>query len=190
MVARSLVLVCVVLVCAASAGADLQFTPKIIDYELDGMKFRKLAFSDGRNKEITYAPPAGWDYSGSSARFTLHPAKKAQAQGTISKITLNQPAVFDEETTKKLTEEVLTSVPEGSTNGAVISQEKNPLIIDGKETFIVTVSYTFYGENYERSMLFLNRGYEQIRFQLVSRAADFKDLQRAFLGSHCSWQNL
>jgi hypothetical protein len=45
-------------------------------------------------------------------------------------------------------------------------------------------------ENYQRSMMFLNRGNEQVRFQFVSRAADFKDLQAAFQGSHFTWRNL
>ena len=78
----------------------------------------------------------------------------------------------------------------GSTNVTLVSQEMNPVKIGGKETFLVIVSYIFYGEQYERSMMFMNRGSEQIRFQLASRAADFKDLQRAFLASHFTWYNL
>ena len=190
MVTRSIAFVIIALSCLTAAGADLQFTPKESAYELEGIKFKQLVFSDGTNKAITYAAPPGWEYSGSTTKLTLHPSKKPQAQGIFSKVNLNQPAVFDAVTTKKLTEEALTSVPQGSTNVAVISQEKNPLFINRKETFLVTISYRFYGERYERSMMFLNRGNEQIRFQLVSRASDFKDLQRAFLGSHCSWQNL
>ncbi len=62
--------------------------------------------------------------------------------------------------------------------------------IGGKETFLVLVSYVSYGTQYERSMMFMNRGNEQIIFQFVSRASDFKDLQRAFLASQFTWQNL
>ena len=187
---RSLILTCVALACAASARADLQFVPKVVEYELDGMKFKQLAFSDGTNKEMTYMPPTGWEYSGSATKFTLYPSKRPQARGTIFKVSLSQPAAFDEETIKKLIQEALASVPQGSTNVIVVSQERNPLFVDGKETFLVTISYSFNSENYECSMMFLNRGNEQVRFQFVSRAADFKDLQRAFLGSQCTWQNL
>ena len=98
--------------------------------------------------------------------------------------------MFDEKSRKKLTEEALGGVPSGSTNVTLVSQEMNPVKIGGKETFLVIVSYVFYGEQYARSMMFLNRGSEQIRFQLASRAADFEDLQRAFLASHFSWNNL
>jgi hypothetical protein len=81
-------------------------------------------------------------------------------------------------------------VPNGSTGVNMVSQEKNPVKIGGKETFLVIISYIFYGERYERSLMFMNRGAEQIRFQFVSRAVDFQDLQRAFLASQFTWQNL
>ena len=136
------------------------------------------------------APPRGWGYSGSTTQLILSPSGKSEAQAKITKVALSQPASFDEETVKKLVQEVIASVPEGSTDVQLVSQEKNPLIIERKETFLVVLSYNFYGGAYSRSILFLNRGNEQIRFQLTSTQADFKELQKAFLGSQYSWQNL
>jgi hypothetical protein len=46
------------------------------------------------------------------------------------------------------------------------------------------------GQPQTRSVMFLNRKKEQIRFQLTCRRSDFKELQKAFQGSHYSWQNL
>jgi hypothetical protein len=175
---------------AASVRADLLLSPKISESWVDGAQLKLLVFSDGSGKDVTYSPPAGWEYSGNSARFTLHPPNKPQAEGTILRVSLYQPAVFDDETMKKLAAEVLASVPGGSTNVTLVSREKNPLLIAQKETFLVIVSYTLGGENYQRSMMFLNRGNEQVRFQFVSRAADFKTLQTAFQRSHLTWQNL
>jgi hypothetical protein len=176
----------------ASARADLQLTPTLRETTLDGAKIKFLVFSDSDDsgKDITYGPPNGWEYSGSTSKFTLRPPGKAQAEGTITRISLDQPAVFDDATMKKLTAEALASVPEGSTNVTLVSQQKNPLLIGRKETFLVIVSYTLYGDNYQRSMMFLNRGKEQVRFRFVSRAVDFKDLQAAFQGSHFTWRNL
>lgn len=190
MVTRSLIITVFSVLLALSSRADIEFTPRESEYDMDGMKLKQIAFSDGSGKEITYQQPPGWNYSGNGAKLTMHPANKAQAEGTITTVTLPQPGVFDEETTKKLTEEALASVPKDSTSVTLVSQEKNPVLIARKETFLVTVSYTAYGENYERSLMFLNRGNEQLRFQFVSRAADFKDLQRAFLASQFTWQNL
>lgn len=174
----------------ASARADLLLSPRVFESWVDGAKIKFLVFSDGSGKDVTYSPPTGWEYSGSGAKLTLYPPGKPQAQGTVSTIRLNQAAVFDAETMKKLAAEALASVPEGGTAVALVLQEKNPLFIAGKETFLVIVSYTFYGENYQRSMMFLNRGNEQVRFQFVSRAVDFKNLQAAFQGSQLSWRNL
>jgi hypothetical protein len=187
---RTIALPLLLLLFAISASADLQFTPKVVEYELDNITFKQLAFSDGTGKEVTYQQPDGWDYSGSAAKLTLHPPKAAQAEGTITTVTLSQPGVFDGATPAKLAEEVLASAPKGSTNVTLVSQEKNPLLIGRKETLLIIISYTFYGQNYERSVMFLNRGNEQVRFQFVSRAADFKDLQRAFLASQFTWKNL
>jgi hypothetical protein len=175
---------------AAPVRADLQLSPKPSESWVDGAKIKFLVFSDGSGKDVTYGPPTGWEYSGSSGMLKLHPPKKPQAEGTIARIALSHPGVFDDETMNALAAEVLASVPEGSTNVMLVSQEKNPLLIAGKETFLVIVSYVFYGETYQRSMMFLNRGNEQVRFQLVSHAVDFKDLQAAFQRSQSTWHNL
>jgi hypothetical protein len=187
---RSLTLVVAGAFCIVSAQAELQLTPKVSRYESDGVKIEFLAFSDGGGKEVTYSPPRGWDYSGGATKFTLRPPGKPQAEGAIVRISLDHPAVFDDETIKKLAAEVLASAPGGSTNVTLVSQEKNPFLIAQKETFLVIISYDFYGQSYQRSMMFLNRGNEQMRFQFVSRTADFKNLQMAFQASHYTWRNL
>ena len=173
----------------ASAHAELQLTPKISEYELDGITLRQLAFSDD-GKTVTYQSPRGWDYFGSAAQLTLRPPAKAQAEATITRIPLSQPGSFDDESLKKLVSEAVARMPKGSENIAVVSQQKNPLMIQRKETFLITLSYRFYGQDYGRSILFLNRGNEQIRCQLTCREADFKELHRVFLASQYSWQNL
>ena len=190
MVSRSLTLAFLGLILVVSVRADLNLSPKLVGFDGDGAKFHRLVFSDGSGKEITYQQPDGWQYSGDASKLTLYPQNKTQATGTITKVVLGQPGAFDEESRKRLTEETLLGVPGGSTNVTLVSQEMNPVKIGGKEAFLVIVSYTFYGEEYERSVMFMNRGSEQIHFQFASRAADFKDLQRAFLASHFTWYNL
>src|SRR5207249_4570218 len=86
-------------------------------------------------KANVYSPPRGWDYSGHAAQLTLQPTGKDQAEARISKVTLSQPASFDQETVRKLVQEVMASVPNGTTHIQLVSQEKNPLMIERKETF-------------------------------------------------------
>ena len=184
-----LLLLGTLLAVTVSARAQLQLTPTLREFEGDGGKYKLLAFPDG-DKTVTYRAPRGWDYSGSVTQLTLHPPNKPQAEAVITRLPLPQPGTFDDETVKKLVDAVVALVPNGSEHVMVISQEKNPLVIDRKETFLLIVGYTFYGQSYRRSILFLNRGPEQIRFQLTCREVDFANLQKAFLGSQFSWQNL
>lgn len=190
MVTRPLIITVFSVLLALDARADIAFTPTESEYRVEGMTLKQLAFSDDGGKTITYQQPPGWKYSGNTNSLTLQPPNTVDAEGTITKTMLPQPGIFDEETMKKLTEEALASVPKPSSNVTLVSQENSPVRIGGKDTFLVIVSYTFNKENYERSTMFLNRGNEQVRFQFVSRAAEFNELQRAFLGSQFTWQNL
>jgi len=173
----------------ASAHAELLLTPKVAEYKADGATLKHLEFSD-EGRTVTYQAPPGWEHSGNSTQLTLRPPNKAQAEATITKVSLSQPGAFDEESLKKLVSDAVAQVPKGSENISIVSQEKSPLTIQGKETFLITLSYTFYGQKYGRSILFLNRGNEQIRSQLTCHQADFEQLHAAFLSSQYTWQNL
>ena len=186
---HALIIAFACLLCAGLARADLDLTPKLSECDVDGVKFRKLAFLEAR-KDVTYVPPRDWDYSGSATKLTLRPRKKALAEASVTKSAPGRRPGSMRNTTKMLVAEALSSVPARSTNVTVTSQEKNPFLIAGKETFLVSLTYTLYGETYARSLFFLNRATDQIRFQFVSRAPDFKDLQREFQSSLCTWRNL
>jgi hypothetical protein len=158
---------------------------------VEGVKFTRLAFNSDGSAEVTYTPPKDWNYSGTPTKLTLHPPGKAPAEGTIATLKLPAPQSLDDETTARLTQETLASVPQGSTTVVLVSQEKSPVTIGEKETYQVVVSYEFFGQKFQKSVLFLNRSAtEQVRFQLVSRAADFPDLQRLFMTSLFSIQHL
>lgn len=178
-----------IILVTGSAYAGLQLTPRVAEYELDGVKLQQLVFSDG-GQEITYTPPRGWQYSGASDRLVLHPSSPSNAEATITVTPLTQPAIFNDETIKRLSDEVMASVPTNATHITIITQQKNPFIIERKETLLVVINYDYYDGPYTRSIMFLNRKNEQVRFQLTCRRPDFAELQRAFQSSHYSWQNL
>jgi hypothetical protein len=186
---HALIIAFIGLLCAGVARADLDLTPKLLEYNSEGFKVRKLVFLES-GKDVTYIPPRDWDYSGSATKLVLHPRQKAQAEASITKSVLGTGSRFNEATTKMLVTEALKSMPAGSTEVTLTSQEINPFLFAGKETFRVSWTYTFYGETYTRSLLFVNRATDQIRFQLVSRTADFEGLQKEFQRSLFTWQNL
>lgn len=177
------------LVSVSSVCAELQLTPRMVEYEVDGITRQQLAFDDG-TKTVTYQSPRSWLYFGTSTQLILRPPGKLDAEATVTRVPLSGSVSFDEEDIKRLVDDALERLPQGGEKNKVLSQEKNPLMIQGKETFLVTISYTLYGQQYARSILFLNRGDEQIRSQLTCREEDFKELQAVFLRSQFTWQNL
>lgn len=186
---RSLALIVCGAFFGAAAHAELLLTPRVAEYKGDGATFTRLEFSDD-GKTVTYQSPRGWELSGSSTQLTLRPPKKTQAEATITRVPLSQPGRFDEASLKNLVSNAVALAPKDSENISVVSQEKNRVMIEHKETFLITLSYTFYGQKFGRSILFLNRGNEQIRFQLTCHEADFDELHRLFFRSQFTWQNL
>jgi hypothetical protein len=174
---------------AGLAQADLNFTPRVEEYDLEGVKLKQLTFADGERRVI-YTPPKKWEYSGSESRLVLHPTTESAAEAVITVSKTQRQEVFDEATTKRLCDEVLASVPGGSINATLVSQQMNPLLIERKDTFLVVINYDYYSQPYTRSVMFLNRQNEQVRFQLTCYRNVFRDLQKAFQNSHYSWQNL
>jgi hypothetical protein len=169
--------------------AELHFTFQNQESDLDGVKLHQLVFTDG-GKHITYAPPRGWQYFGEEDRLRLLPPAGKPGEALIFRIPLQQPQVFDERTTKSLADEVIASVPSGAKRVSLLSQQKPPLLIEGKETFLVIVNFEQYGAPQTRSVMFYNRTTEQLRFQLTCPQANFAELQKQFFSSHFSWQNL
>ncbi len=170
---------------AARAGIDL--TPRPSVYLAEGVKMPNLSFTDGKN-EIAYTPPPDWKCEGDSSRLLLLPRNRVQAEASIEKTPPPITAVFDEAGAKKLTDTVVASLPRGSRKVAVLSQEKNPLRINGKETYEVVVSSVFFGQAVTTSAVFCTRGKEQLVFRLFCHSADFPELARAFRRSLYSFQ--
>jgi hypothetical protein len=169
--------------------ANLDLTPRQQEYELEGVTLHQVVFADGQ-QQVTYAPPRNWECSGNGNRFVLHPAAGSSAEAEITATKSEGAEGFDDASIKRLTDEVLASVPRGASNVVLVSQQRNPLLIGRKETFLVVISYDYYSQPYQRSVMFLNRKNEQIRFQLTCYRDAFRELQKAFESSHYSWQNL
>ena len=177
------------LLLAGIARADVHFNFQTSEYDLDGIKMHQLVFADGI-KQITYTPPRGWQYFGDPDRLRLTPPVGQPGDGQVTRAKLPAPQLFDEATMKRLTDEVVAGLPGSATRATVVSQEKNPLQIERKETFLVIVNFELYGMPQTRSVMFLNRDTEQIRFQFTSPQPSFAKLQKQFLASQFTWQNL
>ena len=86
----------------------------------------------------------------------------------VSKSPASRRPSFDAEGCKRLTEKVIASLPEGSEQVKILSEELNPLQIDGKQTYLVELSYVYYGERFACYSLFLDRAPEMLIFVSIA----------------------
>jgi hypothetical protein len=175
---------------SARADSSLDLSPQLQPFELEGIKMWQLTFSNGTSKKAIYQPPQGWKYSGGRDSLELQPASMAQARAVIAKLPPAMHLAFDEEGRKQLRERAIAALPQGSQQAKITSDELNPLQIDGQQTYLIEISYLFFGQKFACYSLVLDRKPEAMSFRLTSLEADYGQLRDAFQRSLFTWQNL
>ena len=169
------------------AKAEIDFKEGTDERVLEGIKFQQLVFRDNGRK-VTYEQPRGWSYLADNGRIRFTPPGVTQAQAEIDQLPLTAPIAFDEATDKKLREQLLSTLPPGSQDGKVVSEEKTPLKKNDCDTYAVTISYQLYGQEFFTGVLYMNLPDTLVRFRATARKADFEKIHRAFRSSVFSWQ--
>jgi hypothetical protein len=175
------------MVVTAESGIDL--TPSVKEYIGEGIKYQKLIFQQDKQR-VEYNPPPGWSFRGSAERVQLTPPKKNFAEAAIEAVPLAAPQPLDEKVTKALEQQFISSLPAGSQFVAVVSEEQNPVPVDGNPSFEVTASYQLMGEKFLKSTIFVNLHDMRLIFRLTARKDDFEALHRDFKRSVFSWHRL
>ena len=173
-----------------SATAELNLSPRLESFDLDGVKTFQLTFQVGGDNPATYQPPRGWKYSGGRDALELTPETISQARAKITKVPASPGVTFDEEGLKRLRAEAISSLPEGSEQVTITNVELNPLQIERKQTYLVELTFTFFGERFASYSLILDRQPEAISFRLTCRQKDYSELRQVFHKSLFTWQNL
>ena len=96
----------------------------------------------------------------------------------------------NEEGLKRLRDEAISSLPQGSEHVAITNVELNPLQIEHKQTYLIELTFTFFGEKFACYSLTLDRRPEAISFRLTCRQKDYSELRQVFHKSLFTWQNL
>jgi hypothetical protein len=174
----------------SAAHAELDLSPQLEPYELDGVKMSQLTFHADMNDRATYQPPHEWKCSGGKDQLDLQPPALVQVTAKVTKLPPAPAIAFDPEGRRHLIETIIGSLPAGSEQVKVESEELNPLQISGKQTYLIEMSYTFYGERFASYALFLDRKPEPLCFRLSCRESNYQTLRQAFQKSLFSWQNL
>jgi len=170
--------------------ADLNLSPHEESFELDGIKLTHLVFDNGTTTKATYQLPPSWSCSGSNDQLTIQPADKAQADIAITKIDSPNAISFEEANRERLKQRAVASLPGDVSQIQVESEEANPLQISGRDTYLVQLSYTRFGERFKRYFLVVNLTSGQLLCQLTSRERDYDNVVKAFQQSLYSWQHL
>jgi len=167
--------------CRSFAG-PIDFTPMTGQRELEGMVFPQLLFhQDGR--VISYEPPRGWVSHGSSSQLVLTPPGTGQARATVEQLSLAVPQIFAPTTIANLRQILLSSLPPDAEKVKLLSEEANPVRINGQDSYEIRAGYSYFGQDQQISVIFANLGDLQLRFSFIANKKDFEALYRAFRGS-------
>jgi hypothetical protein len=175
------------LMCAANAGADLDFTPLDGHYMAEGTRVPNLNFRDGL-KIISYSPPANWKPAGGGKQVTFMPPDKIQASASIEALPAKELLPATEDNLKAYSAMATGLLPRGASNVEVVGAAVCSIHVCTYALAEVTVTYKFFGQDFEMVILFMPRPVEEIRFRLSCHAADFKELYKPFQRSLCSIQ--
>jgi len=175
---------------ALPVKADLDLSPELVTYELDGVSISQLAFGKGTKEEVTCDIPNDWKYSGSRNQLELQPPRLSQTSIKITQQPRGSAIVLDAAGQILLKEKAIASLPEGSQQIKVENEELNPLQIEGKQTYLVELSYVSFGEKFATYQLYLDRNPQPIVFRLSCPQKDYPELRQTFHKSLFSWQNL
>lgn len=174
----------------SGARGELDLSPQLEEFKMEGVTMSQLAFANGARDRATYQPPAAWKYYGTKESLDLLPEGAAQAKAKISRWPGEGEFTFDPESCKELTQQFIRMLPEGSEQVKVEAEELNPLQINAKPTYLVELSYAYYGAKFRGYFLLLQRKPEALGFRLLCRAADYEKLRGEFQRSLYTWQNL
>ena len=178
MVPRLTLLILLVATSAARAGLDL--LPTTVTESSEGGSTTHLAFHDD-GTQITYYPPRGWTCAGSRDLASFSIPGYPTARAFISSAPkLRVPALDDKAEKLLMKNPGLLGLPKGATGIAITALTLNPLIIDSHPTLEIQMTYSFFGEKCERSLLLCDRKGAEVSFVFDCPAPDFPKLAPLF----------
>jgi hypothetical protein len=171
----------------AAVHGQMDFSPTINRYMSEGAEYANASFKDGK-KNVSIAVPRTWSVRGDASQLQFIPPNESLAEGLIQSVPVKGMIRFDEATVKSLAQQILSMVPSGSQGVTLISQQENPVIINGNLSYEFVVSYQTLGKTFLRSVVVVACPDQQLVFRLTAPKSVFADLNRSFRQSIYSWQ--
>lgn len=174
------------LVQVAMAGNAVKFSASPQEFAGEGVIYRRLVFADN-DRTVFYIPPAKWKPFLSDNQLRLTVPEKNGAEGAIESTGFDKPVPLDDNAVALLTDQVLKKLPADARNAVVTKQQLNALPFNNNPTLEVVVSYTYFGQPFQRAVVFVYTPANQIVFKFTAPKTDFDTLYRAFRSSVGTW---
>jgi hypothetical protein len=168
-----------------TARAAIELPPTPHESTCEGFTHKELHFKDGKRQAV-YQLPKGWAFRPREDGVKLVPPDSfADAVILAGAQPGSQP--LDEKGIEEGKQEFLRTLPPGSQLVTIVSEQRNPVLLDNKPSYEVIATYQLMGEHFVRSALFTKSLDTQVTFRLTARKSDFEKLHQAFRISILSW---
>lgn len=168
------------------ARAAIELPPVPHEATEEGFTYKQLLFKDGK-RQVVYQMPPQWTYRPREGGAQLVPPNAEFVEALI--LAAPRPALnpLDEKGMEEAKQELVHNLPQGSQLVSIVSEERNPVLLNNKPSYEVIVTYQLMGEKFVRSALLTNFTDMQVSFRLTARKIDFERLHQAFRLSILSW---
>jgi hypothetical protein len=169
-----------------SYGA-IDLTPAITELIEDGVTYREVSCKTPEGKVMFTLPP-GWTIRGQKDRAQITGTNRSSAEAVIEATPLEKPEPLDEAAIAKFRQQVLATLPAGSTKIATVNEAQNSLMPGGNPSFEIVITYDLWGKIFQRSALLVNGPQDRFTFRFTCLKADFTPLNTNFRRSLMTWR--
>lgn len=185
MLSKSLLLLLVpVLVGSSQAAIDL--TPAVTETVEDSVTYREVTFKTPEGK-LRFDLPPGWTIRGQKDRAQMTSADRS-SDAVIEAMPLQKPEPLDEASVTKFKQQVVASLPPGSTKVTTTYEAENPIIPGGHPSYEFVITYDLWGKVFQRSALLVNGPQDRFIFRFTSLKQDFALLNTQFRRMVMTWR--
>ena len=171
------------------ADAAIDLTPAVTEVTEDGVSYREVACKTPEGK-VVFTLPAGWTIRGQKDRAQMTGPDKSLTEAVIEATPLEKPAPLDEAAIAKFKQQVLTSLPAGTTKVTTVNEAENSFMPGGNPSFEIVITYDLWGKVFQRSAVLVNGPQDRLTFRFTCLKADFTGLNTVFRRSLMTWHTV
>ena len=171
----------------SSSHATIDLNPMVTAVVEDSVTYYEVGFKTPEGK-VAFTLPPGWTIRGQKNRAQMTaPADKASAEAVVEVTPLEKPAPLDDATIAAFKQQVIATLPPGSTKVTTAYEAQNSLMLSGNPSFEFVITYDLWGKVFQRSALLVNGPQDRLTFRFSCLRADFAGLNTNFRRSLMSW---